>query len=192
MIHHLPLNGFKLHEHIQESEVCSSSPSIYIEMRNMPKSRLCECCGRVPLALPASPIQPLFLFFIFPDWLERCFTRTSLTQPLLPSLVIETHAAGVKGPHGKRVDMLTILDEGLSLCWQALPVLACSASEGDVENINKSFKMSFNDIDCDHYYVIFYMAVTVYMHGFCLSRKHIRSCRRSKPLIYWKETSLTV
>lgn len=150
-IHRFPLNG--LHEQIQECKVCSCSPSIYIEMRNMPKSRLCECCGRASKALPASPILLLSYgppFFIFPDWLERCFTRTSLTRPLQASLVIVRHAAGVKGPHGKRVQMLTIFDEGLSLgdecSWQALPVQACSATEGDVDaDINKLRKMAIND-----------------------------------------------
>lgn len=79
MSHHFPLSMFlsctNTSRRARTAHACSSGPSIYIEMRNMPKSPLCECSGQVSNALPASPILLLsllaihcFFFLFLIDW----------------------------------------------------------------------------------------------------------------------------
>lgn len=155
MIHHFPfsmvsscMNTFR---RARFAHACSCGPSIYIEMRNMPKSPLCECSGQVSVThfQPLQSYCPLFwpsIFYFF--WLIGVLLYTHFIKPASPP-------PEVTGPQDKKVDILTIFDEGMSprhaCSWHALPVLPCSgswASEGDVDgSINKSFKITIIDFD---------------------------------------------
>lgn len=147
----------------------------------MPKSPLCECSGQVSV----THFQPLqsycsllaLHFFIFPDWLECCFTRTSLTRPLP---IPEWRAPWQTGWHindfrrGHEPQGMHVVDTPV------LPCLGSWASENEVDgNIIKPFKMTIIDFDGGARWRI--IAVNEQSNAFSCTRLSRFTCR----ILHW-------